>query len=420
MLESPNPTTVGKPEMRFLFYSHDAMGLGHLRRNLALAAAVAGRAPEATILLAAGLDEAHRLGLPPNVEVLRLPGLRKVANGRYDARHLRISCADILAVRSALLTAAVESFRPAVTLVDKHPFGASGELRPALEVLRAAGGRAALGLRDILDDRVTVRSEWARDDLPGRIAQYYDRVLVYGHRTVFDPIEEYNLPGSIVERTRFCGYVVNGSVPRGRAQDPVPGFAITPQTRTRPVVLATAGGGEDGFPLLETFIRAAAGAPWDGILVAGPLAPREATRTLRHRAGEAGVTFHSFVPGLAAWFGLVDAVVSMGGYNVVAEAVSSGTPLVCVPRSAPRVEQLLRARAFAELGLLRVVEPEQLDAARLRRELAAALSVSRRELRARAHAVLNFNGAGRAAAHLLELAERPGTAAAVPVGGRAS
>ena len=54
------------------------------------------------------------------------------------------------------------------------------------------------------------------------------------------------------------------------------------------------------------------------------------------------------VPALTRWLDRVDALVCMGGYNTMAEAVSRGTPTVCVPRTRPRVEQLIRARAFAE------------------------------------------------------------------------
>ena len=40
--------------------------------------------------------------------------------------------------------------------MDKHPFGISGEFRAALSAVRKFGGRTALGLRDILDERATV------------------------------------------------------------------------------------------------------------------------------------------------------------------------------------------------------------------------------------------------------------------------
>jgi predicted glycosyltransferase len=386
-----------------MLYSHDALGLGHTRRNLTVAAALTKLAPEASVLLVTGTDVVNRLGVPPNVEVLKLPGLRKVANEHYTARRLRISATDIFALRSALLTAVVESFRPTVMLVDKHPLGAGGELRPALDALHAMGGRAVLGLRDILDDRTTVLDEWARHDLHTRIAEHYDQVLVYGHRSVFDPIEEYDLPTSVAERTRFCGYVVHRSANNGWADDRLPAFAA--ESRLRPVVLAATGGGEDGFALLKTFVRAAAGAAWDGVVVTGPDMPEEERRTLAHLVCGTRVTLHTFVPDLDRWFGLVDALVCMGGYNTLAEAVSEGTPIVCIPRTFPRSEQLIRARAFDRLGLLRTVEPAQLDVGRLCIEVTAALALSRRELTHRAQALLKFDGASLAASHLLEVAE---------------
>jgi predicted glycosyltransferase len=88
----------------------------------------------------------------------------------------------------------------------------------------------------------------------------------------------------------------------------------------------------------------------------------------------------------------------------------AGVPAVCVPRAEPRVEQLVRARTFAERGLLRLVEPAELSAVRLRAEIAAALRTDRVALAARIRGMVDFGGAGRAAAELLQLAPtRAGT-----------
>src|SRR5260221_5463109 len=116
-----------------------------------------------------------------------------------------MSAGEVLYLRSALLQAAVNSFRPQVMLVDKHPLGVKKELRSALKVQRDTGGRAVLGLRDILDDRATVLQEWAAHDLPAKVEQYYDEVFIYGHRNVYDPINQYGFTRSMIERTRFCG-----------------------------------------------------------------------------------------------------------------------------------------------------------------------------------------------------------------------
>jgi predicted glycosyltransferase len=76
--------------MRFLFYSHDGPGLGYTRRNLAIASALTALEPRASVLLAVGADYVSGNGLPPRVDILKLPGLRKITNGHYSARHLCI------------------------------------------------------------------------------------------------------------------------------------------------------------------------------------------------------------------------------------------------------------------------------------------------------------------------------------------
>jgi predicted glycosyltransferase len=387
---------------RFVFYSHDGVGLGHLRRNLAIAAALTDAAPNASVLLATGCDELGAHGLAPNVDVLVLPGLKKVANGRYSARRLRMSGHEVRALRSAQLEAAVRSFRPDVILVDKHPVGVRGELRPALEALRERGGRAVLGLRDILDDAASVAEEWSATGVIEEMERYVDRVLIYGDPRVYDLVGEYGLPPSLAALSRYCGYVVNAEPARGQAVEALPAFAT--RLGRRPTVLATAGGGEDGFGLLGAFVRAARDAAWDAAVVCGPQLSAARRHELRARSLESGVEFHVNEPDVGSWFSHVDALVCMGGYNTLCEATSRGTPTLCVPRVRPRREQLIRARAFARLGLLRVVEPDALTTDLLRREVAGLVGASRRRLAERALAALGFDGAPAAAAELLALA----------------
>jgi predicted glycosyltransferase len=397
---------------RYLFYAHDGMGLGHLRRNLAIATALTDLDPEASVLMTATPLDVSRFCVPDHVDMLALPGLRKISNGRYRGRRLTIPGGEVRKVRSALLAAAVESFQPAVVLADKHPAGVGGELLAALEALQARGGRAVLGLRDVLDAPATVRAEWDRASLRSHVERYYDRVLVYGSKAVLDPVEEYGLGPRVADLTEFCGYVLNRGDGLCRADDQ----AALPGRRARPVILATVGGGEDGRPLLETFIEASRDAQWDGVVVAGPLAAAIDAGVLRRRAQTAGIVYYGVVPGLSHWLDRVDALVCMGGYNTMAEAVSRGTPTVCVPRIQPRVEQLIRAQKFARLGLTRVLEPSHLTPHALRREVEAVLGSPRRERAARAAAALGFDGSWRAARQLADLAQsrRPAPTPRVP------
>ena len=355
---------------RFLFYSHDGLGLGHVRRNLTIAKALDDVAPEASILVLTGAAETEQLGVSPRINVVRLPGPH-----RSDQR---------------VLAAAVEIFRPEVVLVDEHPFGAGGELGPALEIVRASGGQAVLGLPDVLDDRSGVDLEWRSRGLFERIPENYERVLVYGQPDVLDPVRDFPYP--LARITSYCGYVVSQPLDMHRT-------TLRPYKR-RPRVLATAGGGDDGFPLLNSFVSAAADADWDATVVAGSNWPRDHRDQLRVRADAAGVSYRKFVPSLPSEFAGLDALVSMGGYNTLAESAASGVPTVCVPRSGPTHDQLVRARAFQSLGLLRLLEPDDLDPQLLREEVDAALAEGRRPNGPK----LDLGGDRRAAHHLLEVA----------------
>lgn len=388
--------------MRFLFYSHDGYGLGHSCRNLAIARALLKACPKASVLLATGSDDLRRMSLPPGSEILKLPALRKVANERYAARFLAIPESDVRSLRARLLVGAVEAYKPDLLLVDKHPFGAGGELKVALEIHRENGGVAVLGLRDILDEPDTVRREWEPHGLPGRIVDGYDAVLVYGQQHVFDPVAAYGFPAALERRTRFCGYVSEDPGPASGGVLP-PGL-IHREHAGKPLVLATVGGGEDGFPLLKLFLQAAAGRAWAAVAVTGPMMPAHQVEVLRRLAKAGDVCCHTFVPGLQAAYGTAGVVVCMGGYNTLAQTLSAGVPVVCVPRTQPRLEQRVRASAFAARGLLQHVSMEGLRVSAFRAEIEAALAVCRTERAARIQNELEFDGAARAAERLLETA----------------
>ncbi|HMA18728.1 MAG TPA: glycosyl transferase family 28, partial [Thermoanaerobaculia bacterium] len=75
--------TLAPNRPRIALYSHDTMGLGHMRRNLLIAHAVAREPLGAAVLLIAGARRATAFSLPPGTDVLTLPSLRKEIDSRY-------------------------------------------------------------------------------------------------------------------------------------------------------------------------------------------------------------------------------------------------------------------------------------------------------------------------------------------------
>nr|MBA2416388.1 glycosyltransferase [Geodermatophilaceae bacterium] len=73
---------------RIALYSHDALGLGHLRRNLALAGSLCASTHQLgrpDVLLFAGALEATDFARPDGCDLVTLPSLRKDADGSYRA-----------------------------------------------------------------------------------------------------------------------------------------------------------------------------------------------------------------------------------------------------------------------------------------------------------------------------------------------
>jgi predicted glycosyltransferase len=69
-----------------------------------------------------------------------------------------------------------------------------------------------------------------------------------------------------------------------------------------------------------------------------------------------------------------DLVISMGGYNTLCEVISQGTLSLVIPRETPRTEQLIRARAFRQQGLIDYIPWNDLSTRQLRTKIDALLA----------------------------------------------
>jgi predicted glycosyltransferase len=358
---------------RFLLYSHDGFGLGHLQRNLRIARRLARELPGASALLLAGsphafggdtTDGSALSALPSGVDLLKLPSIVKVGDGRWEPRSLRIGREALRELRTATIHAAVEAFAPDLLLVDFLPTGVWGELLPALAACRRGPRptRIVLGLRDVLDTPEATRQRWREEGAYEALATFYDEVLVYGSREIFPTAALYGIEDAMPGRIRYCGYLVPD---RYRGSDRADGG----ESRERRIVVA-GGGGADAYPLMRTAIEAlgilAAETPelsLRAVAVTGPLLPEAERQALRRQAAGLPVEVWRQAENFQALLASADLVVSMGGYNTVVEALGEGCRLLVVPRPGPSAEQAIRAETFARLGLLAALPAERLSAA---------------------------------------------------------
>jgi predicted glycosyltransferase len=376
---------------RFMFYSHDSFGLGHLRRTLALASAVTELDPQANSLILTGSTVASSYRLPPHVDTVKLPAVTK-NGGDYRPLRLAGDFDAVHSVRSELALAAAHAFRPDITVVDKSPLGLRAELRPALRLLRHEGCRLVLGLRDIDDSPAKVRAEWLGGDVRAQIQRYYDQILVYGPDDAADDALSCLGWNDIGPPIEHVGYVA----------PPIPDRA--PPGLPEEYLLVTVGGGGDGFRVLTTFLEAIRRAPLPcpTVIVTGPLMDDAEARAIDELSAGLPVQVEEFRPDMEAVIGAARAVVAMAGYNTAAELMEARKPSLLVPRVKPREEQLVRARGLAAAGLASILHPDSLDRSNLRAALEGLLARPAPQPNRSWH-----NGATRSAEILIDLARRP-------------
>ena len=359
----------GSPR-RVLLYSHDSFGLGHFRRNLAIARAMVAQAPDVNVLMISGSPCATQFALPERCDVVKLPSVGKDPGGAYIPRYLSIPLSQTLDLRRRLIEAAYSSFDPDVIVVDHQLRGLHGEALPMVRAGRKSGKLTIFGMRDIVDSTEIVERDWGSDECRDVLAEDYEHIVIYGDREVFDSVSEYPVLQPFRHKISSVGYVASPVDRRSPRAIPT----------LEQHVLVTVGGGEDGFERVEAYLEALNLAPttWRSHIITGPLmeegqarACRNLVDRSRHRNSIRISRFHGDIPGLMQQ---ADAVVSMAGYNSCAEILRSRKPVVLLPRDRMRHEQRIRAERFAARGLAQSINTP--DPAELRDALERALGQS--------------------------------------------
>ena len=360
--------TGDKRAIRALIYSHDSFGLGHLRRCRAIAHALVEHDREMSVIILSGSPIIGNFDFRQRVDFVRVPGVIKLRNGDYTSYSLDIDIEQTVALRASIIQHTADIFDPDIFIVDKEPLGLRGEVGDTLEMLSERGTPLVLGLRDVMDEPGLLAPEWERKNVMPALTGLYDEIWVYGLPQICDPLADIELPPAVRRKMVFTGYLEREAA-RGKpdAEHAIP--------FDQPYLLATPGGGGDGEALVDWVLRAyelGSGAPaYPALLVFGPFMQKDKQSEFARRAAlldnVEAITFEANIEPLIEG---AAGIVAMGGYNTFCEILSFNKPALVVPRTVPRLEQYIRAKRAAELGLLRMLMD---DGVRRASDMATAL-----------------------------------------------
>lgn len=351
---------------RVLFYVQHLLGVGHLYRACHISRAMA----------AAGMD-VHLVSGGMPVPGLDVPGvilhrLTPLMCRDGDFRTLLTQDGspagnDFKQERSRQLLSIFNEIHPSVLVTEAFPFGRRQmrfELDPLLERARAArpSPLVVCSVRDIL--QAGDRPERARETA-NAVNAFFDHVLVHGDPGFAALDKTFPLAGEIASKLRYTGMVAD---PDRQA----PAWAGNEHGE----ILVSAGGGAEGHDLLAAAVEARAMTSvrerhWR--LLAGP----NLAATWRERLSEAtrdGITVEPNRPDFPSLLAGCALSISQAGYNTAVNLFECRCRSVLVPYAAhAQTEQTVRARRMQELGLAKMVDPENLSPASLAEAIDAAM-----------------------------------------------
>jgi predicted glycosyltransferase len=328
------------------------------------------------ILILTGSPIVGRFSFPEQTDFIRVPGMIKKTNEEYLPLSIKIDSRHVLNIRRSIITATAKAFKPHLFIVDKEPLGLKKEVLPTLKWLKRCmpGTRTILGLRDIMDDAVTVQEDWKRKGVYELLNHLYSEIWVYGNQKFYDPIQEYAIPKRISNKMLFTGYIPRKVPNRKAVQQLRREHSLTENEK---LVVVTTGGGGDGFPVMDAYLNmlesAPALLPFKSVLITGPFMADRETKEVIKRARRLGVKTYQFCRVMEKMLAAADLVVSMGGYNTVCEILSQGTPALIIPREVPRKEQTIRAQVLYNHNLADYIPWNSLSPKILRERVLAIL-----------------------------------------------
>lgn len=388
--------------LRLIIYSQDGFGLGHMRRTSAIATRLLTLVPDACVLTLSDSQLGQFFPIATSHDYLKLPSVVKMGPGDWRPARLPLSFQTIQAMRQDIIYSATMRFHPDIFLVDHMPHGTMGELLPTLKAIKASSAKTkiVLGLRDILDAPQVVEERWRTEGAYAAVEEYYDMVLVYGMRELFDMAEHYHFSPAIRWRFRYCGYVC--PAPAERQRQPVR-TALLNGHRDAKLIVVMAGGGADAYPMMRATLDAL---PFVNqhhyycLIITGPFMPADLRHELQTLAASLPVHVLTAVEDTYSYLQDADLVIAMAGYNTTVEILQSGKRAILVPRRGPSAEQRMRAHLFADKGWVEMIDPDQLHPEHFAASISANL-----ELLARPSAQIapDLDGLSSSTHHLLSL-----------------
>jgi predicted glycosyltransferase len=149
-----------------------------------------------------------------------------------------------------------------------------------------------------------------------------------------------------------------------------------------PFIVASVGGGRFGHELLESVAQASAlledVIPHHIHMFTGPFSPDQVLEQMQAIAAQRkNLTVERYTPNLLQYMQQADLSISMAGYNTTMNVLTTGVRSMLLPFTGnDDQEQRMRSERLEELGIVNVIQPQELEPERFAQKVLACLQTS--------------------------------------------
>jgi predicted glycosyltransferase len=349
--------------MKIIQYSQHVLGIGHFMRSLEISRALSDHE---VILVTGGPPVDTQL--PKHICEFRLSDLQmnEEFKGLFSTEQ-NATVDQVKKKRQKRLFALIEREKPDVFVIELYPFGRKAfrfELDPILQAIhenKLPSCGVVCSVRDILVEKEKQHKHETR--VVKILNSYFDAVLVHADPKLIKLEETFDHFDEIAIPVHYTGYI---------AAKPAPNAGKRIRKRLgisddEILIIASAGGGNVGVPILEAVIRAFYRLEINHRcylkVFTGPFLDRREFEHLKKLAGD-NVAVNQFAADFLSYLAAADLSVSMGGYNTTMNILAAGVPALVWPFPQNR-EQRLRAERLSDLGALACLGNDDLRPNRL-------------------------------------------------------
>lgn len=365
--------------MKIVIYCQHVLGVGHFFRTLEIARAM--KSYDVILVTGGGnLD----VSFPDHIRQVSLPGLMMGSDfNRLHSVNPQKNVDDVKKERQKLLLELIKNEEPDFFFIELYPFGRRAfrfELIPVLDFICQniwMKCKVVCSLRDILVEKKDTAKYERR--VIETLNKYFDAVLVHSDPklirldSTFSKLEKINIP------VVYTGFVT--PVPDSKKVEAFRQNSKLDKNGT--LIVASAGGGNVGAPLLKAVIRAYLQLSENKNIMlyvyTGPYMDKEDKAEL-HSFSDVRIKIEEFTNDFVSLLGAADLCVSMAGYNTCMNIVAANVPAIVWPFAQNR-EQLARAEKIAKFVPTTILSDKDLSVSRFALILEKSLGTKKENLK---------------------------------------